>query len=624
MEKIETLKYRAAQLRIDSIMATTAAGSGHPTSCLSAADIVAALFFDVMNFDPQKYYEPETDRFILSKGHAAPLLYSVFKQLGVVVDQELLKLRDFDSPLEGHPTSRCPLVEVATGSLGQGLAAGVGMALSAKRRKQPFNTYVLLGDGELAEGSNWEAAGLAAQYNLDNLIGIADCNRLGQTGGVAFDHDVEKVAAKFEAFGWKIHCVDGHNLQELCNVLRQAKNNSQKPSMIIAKTFKGKGASSIEDKNGYHGKALSQEDAQKTIEEIKATITNFDGYKKSIPMPLNVTIPAKPEQKLDISICIDQSPDFVELEKEMATRKAFGIALRDLGHECKDVVVLDGDVGNSTFTQIFAEEFPDRFTQCFIAEQAMVGIATGMSTRGDIPFAASFGAFLTRAHDQIRMAGVGRNVLRLCGSHSGVSIGFDGPSQMGLEDLAMMRSVPNSVVLYPSDAVCAYKLVEKMVNYHDGISYMRTTRATTPVLYKALEEFEIGHFKLLRRSDSDRLVIISAGITLHESLKAYEMLKKTNVDVAVIDLYSIKPINKEALIEVVKACDRKVLTVEDHYAEGGLSEAVRSALAGQEVQVVSKAVEKLPRSGSPEALMKYACIDSDSICDHVRKILNLE
>ncbi|MFC1854406.1 transketolase [Candidatus Dependentiae bacterium] len=621
---IEELQFRAAMLRIDSIRSTTAAGSGHPTSCLSAAEIISSLFFGVMNIDPEKYHSPDTDRFILSKGHAAPVLYAALKQLGVISDEELLQLRDFNSPLEGHPTPLCPMVEFATGSLGQGLAVGVGMAISAKRKGHSFRTYVLTGDGELSEGSNWEAASLASNYQLDNLVAVVDCDRLGQTGESLHGHDIEAFAEKFTAFGWKAFCVNGHDINEILDAFDVAKNNVSCPCVILAKTIKGCGVKSIADKNGFHGKALTEKEAKDGIAEIKRSFAGYGEFEERLGKTEQKTVESQDVKVPEVKIHIDKSPDFEELMSNMSTRKAFGIALKDLGHESENVVVLDGDVGNSTFTNMFEKQFPERFTQSFISEQAMVGMATGMSSRGEIPFAATFGAFLTRAHDQIRMAGVGRNPLRLCGSHAGVSIGQDGPSQMGLEDIAMMRSIPNSIVLYPSDSVSAYKLVEQMVNYNTGISYMRTTRSGTPVLYKATEEFHIGHCKVLRRSESDRIALVGAGITLHEALKAYEALRAEDIDVAVVDLYSVKPIDEEMLAQISASCDGKILTVEDHYPEGGIGEAVKSVLSATGAQVFSLAVNQLPKSGDSKDLMRAAGIDAESICVRVREILNLD
>jgi transketolase len=616
--KKKFLEARALQLRIDSLRATTASGSGHPTTCLSCADVVSVLFFDGMNFDIADPFNKDNDRFIMSKGHGIPVVYSAYKQLGVISDTELMDLRKFDSPLEGHPTPRFVYNEAATGSLGQGLAIGLGMAINAKFENLSYKTYVLLGDGELAEGSIWEAADLASHYKLNNLIAIVDCNRLGQTGETPHGHDADNFAKKFKAFGFNSVVVDGHDIEKIQNAVETAKK-SDAPTAIVAKTYKGYGVDFVQDFNGHHGKPLKKDDCEKAIGILKKnfpTTAEFLEKNDVVAKKVNFSVNKKSFTQIKLDISTDKNRELLEKDQSIATRKAFGYGLAELGRKNKEVIVLDADVKNSTFTEIFEKEFPDRLIECFIAEQAMVGAATGLQIRGKISFAATFGAFFTRAHDQIRMAGVGRNALRLCGSHCGVSIGEDGPSQMGMEDIAMMRSIPDSVVFYPSDGVSAYKLVECMANYQDGISYMRTTRSATPILYGKDETFSIGGCKVLKESDKDKVCIVAAGITLHEALKAYEELKSQGIFVSVVDAYSVKPLDVETIERVAKKSG-KILTVEDHYAEGGLGEAVASAFSQSDIGVEILAVKTISRSGKSAELLKYAGIDWQSIVEKV-------
>jgi transketolase len=624
-EKLLFLENKALQLRIDSIRATTAAGSGHPTSCMSAADLVSAIFFNFLKFEIKKTHNINNDRFILSKGHAIPVIYAAWKQLGVISDEQLLNLRKFSSPLEGHPTPRFEYNQAATGSLGQGLAIGVGIALNAKHEKLSYKTYVMMGDGEIAEGSVWEAAELAAHYKLDNLIGIVDCNKWGQSGESIQNHDVIKYAKQFEAFGCKTFVIDnGHNMTQILETIEKALNVKNQPTIIIAKTYKGYGLEEIQDKIGFHGKPFKAEELDKIISELKKKFkqaADFSCEQKYIP-----EIPAKnlsPEKHTTITLDISKDSNAVlfDLNKKIATRKAFGYALAALGKANKNIFALDGDVKNSTYTEFFEKDFPSRFIQCFIAEQSMVGISTGLEHQGKIPFAATFGAFFTRAHDQIRMAGIGRNALRLSGSHCGVSIGEDGPSQMALEDLSMMQAIPNSIVLYPADGVSTYKLTELMANYFGGISYIRTTRAETPNLYDKNEKFEIGGCKILKESNKDRACIIGAGITVHEALKAYEQLKNKNIFVSVIDLYSIKPLDEKTITQVAKNSGGKIITVEDHYPQGGLGQTVASALLKEKFDISILAVNQIPRSGTPEELMAFCEIDAKAIIKKVMEIV---
>lgn len=620
---LQLLEHKALAMRIDAMRATTQAASGHPTSCLSAADMVAALFFYALRYDYKNPKNPNNDRFILSKGHAIPIVYAALHQLGVITEEQLLSLRDFDSPLEGHPTPRFPFNEAATGSLGQGLAIGLGMALNAKHDKLPYRTFVMMGDGELAEGSVWEAAELASHAKADNLIGLVDVNRLGQSDAALHAHDVQRYAQKFEAFGFKTWVIDGHNMQAVVDALTQAMATTGQPSMIIAKTFKGYGLEGVQDSAGFHGKPFSNDELLVRIAELKARFAAAATYKpvgnSMPPQPASVGVKKLVEPVIDITK--DQRAGEFTVGSKISTRKAFGYALQSLGNSSEAVFTLDADVKNSTYTEFFAKQFPDRFVQCFIAEQNMVGVSTGLALRGKIPFAATFACFLTRAHDQIRMAGIGRVPLRLCGSHVGVSIGQDGPSQMGLEDLGMMRSIPDSVVLWPSDGVSTYKLVGQMAAYDQGVSYMRTTRADTPVLYDTRVTFPIGGCKVLRSSDADHACIITAGITVHEALAAYEILKKRGILVTVVDLYSIKPLDEKTVRQVALAAGKAVVTVEDHYPEGGLGEAVATALVGEAVRLRRLAVTQIARSGSPERLLAWAGINADGIVAAVKALL---
>ncbi len=614
------LAYEAYNMRILSIEATTAAGSGHPTSCLSSADIMSVIFFHAMHFDSQNPNNSNNDRFILSKGHAAPLLYAVWKELGVLTYEDLLKLREIDSVLEGHPTPRFSRADVATGSLGMGLSMGAGMALNANMRSLPYYTYVLLGDSELSEGSIWEAAEIAAYYHLKNLIAVVDVNNLGQRGETIDGYRLDAIAQKFKAFGWQTYEVDGHNIDDLIIVFDQTrKKDHDKPQIILAKTIKGYGIASVEGKNGFHGKAFSKQELPALKEELKKRF-----YQKSWDKEFASVAPQQKVKSVENNQEIVASQEIMIEDPEynvgdqIATRVAFGQALVQVGKKSDAVICLDAEVSNSTYTIYFAGELKKRFIECFVAEQNMVGMAIGLAARKNIPFVATFGAFLTRAFDQLRMAAISRSALRVVGSHAGVSIGQDGPSQMALEDIAMMRTLPDSIILYPSDAVSCYKLVALMSNYDKGISYLRTTRGKTPVIYNNSESFTIGDFKVLYASDHDCAVIIAAGITLHESLKAYEILKQEGIAVVIVDLYTIKPLNVERLKDVVKKSGNRVITVEDHYVNGGIGESVTYALRNELVDITCLAVYELPRSGSEQELLKWAHIDAGAIINAVK------
>jgi transketolase len=604
---IELLKGIANQLRIHSITATTAAGSGHPTSCCSAADLVATLFFSQMRYDAKNPHYYNNDRFILSKGHAAPLLYAAWAENGFIPIPELATLRQFTSELEGHPTPRLAFVDVATGSLGQGLGVGVGIALAARLDKLDYNTYVLLGDGEIAEGAVWEAASLAGVNKLNNLIAIVDANRLGQSEATAFGHDVGVYEKRFAAFGWRTEVIDGHDIEEIVEVL-QGVGLDDKPLAIIAKTYKGAGISFLQDKDGWHGKPLSKEEAAKAIAELQPSAKSGIGVEIQKPSQL-------PEPKN--SAPANYPPINYKLGDKIATREAYGSALLRIGEADLRIVAIDGDTKNSTFAEKFFEKFPERSTECFIAEQNMVGVATGFGARGKVPFASTFATFYTRAADQIRVTGISQSNIKLVGSHVGVSIGEDGPSQMALEDLAMMRAVVGSTVLYPADAVATEKLLEQMA-LGKGVFFLRTSRPKTPVIYGNDEQFPVGGAKVLR--EGVKVTIVSAGVTLFEALKAADTLKAEGINVTVIDAYSIKPLGKDVILAAAKKTGNTVITVEDHYAEGGLGDAVAGELSVEGIKVHKLAVVGMPHSGKAEELLAKFGIDAAGIVKKVKSL----
>jgi transketolase len=610
----------AQQLRVDSIRATTAAGSGHPTSSMSAADLMAVLLAKYLRYDFDHPDNPSNDHFILSKGHASPLLYAMFKAAGAISDEELMSLRQFGSRLEGHPVPVVPWVEVATGSLGQGLAIGVGLALAGKYLdKLPYHIWVLLGDSETAEGAVWEAFDHAAYYSLDNLIAIIDVNRLGQRGQTELGWNTQAYCARARAFGWHAIEIDGHNLGEIDRAYGEAVTNHGQPTVIVARTVKGKGVSFLENVNGWHGRALNADQAKAAIEEL--------GGERDITVQVQ-----KPEEQRQPTSTGEpqllQLPSY-EVGSSLATRRAYGDALRAVGAARPDVIALDGEVSNSTYAEEFAKAYPNRYFEMFIAEQQMVAAAVGLQVRKYKPFASTFAAFLTRAYDFVRMAAVSRANIKLVGSHAGVSIGQDGPSQMGLEDLAALQAVWSSTVLYPSDANQTVKLVAQMVD-QPGIVYMRTTREATPVIYGPDEEFPIGGCKVVRRSGQDQATVIGAGITLHEALKAYEQLKAEGINVRVIDAYSIKPIDEQTLHQAARETDGNLVVAEDHWAEGGLGAAVVDAFAGAgdtpsyqgpPLRLVKLAVRDMPGSGKPEELLHWAKIDAEAIVAAVRSLV---
>jgi transketolase len=600
----EILESIANVLRLHSVRSTTKARSGHPTSCLSSAEIIATLFFNVMNFDPQRIDYLDNDDFILSKGHAAPVLYAALAEVGVIPRDKIMTLRQFNSELEGHPVPRVKGVRVATGSLGQGLSIGLGMAYAKRLLGINRRVYVLLGDGEMAEGSVWEALNLAGKLKLSNLVAILDMNRLGQSEPTMFQWDWEAYARRVEAFDWNVTVCDGHDIKDLMRAFNEAKK-SNRPFFIIAKTIKGKGVSFLENVEGRHGNPLSEEELNRAEREILPKIKNIDFNPQNF---IEAKIPIKMGNKYIIKT-------EYKIGEMIATREAFGRALVKLGEQNDKMAVLDGDVKNSTFTIYFFSRFPERSLQCYIAEQNMVGVAVGLQTQGFDVFLSSFACFLSRAFDQVRMASYSRANLKIAGSHAGVSIGEDGPSQMGLEDLALFRAVFGSVVLYPCDAVSAEKLTCAMANYR-GISYIRTTRPKTPVIYGNDEEFYIGGSKVLRRSKYDEVTVVAGGVTLHEALKAYEKLKAEGVHIRVIDCYSVKPLDAENLIRASEET-KHIITVEDHYSEGGIGEAVASL--GLKPHIL--AVRKMPHSGKPEELLAEQGIDAAGIVGKVKELI---
>jgi transketolase len=612
---VQSLEDVATRLRISSIRATTAAGSGHPTSAASAADLVAALFFDAMRFDPDEPRSPLSDRFVLSKGHAAPMLYAVWAEVGRLRHEDLLQLRTFESDLEGHPTPRLPFVDVATGSLGQGLSAGVGLALGARLAGADARAWVLLGDGEMAEGSVWEAAQMAAHTGLHTVVAIVDVNRLGQSGPTMLDWDVTAYQRRFAAFGWRTIVIDGHDMTQIVGALRRARRGRGAPTAIVARTVKGKGIEGVEDADGWHGKPLPAADAARAVAALERRLHHGPPPPIRRPSQRRSTMPSTRD-----AAHVGAAPPIPAPGTEIATRDAFGDALVRLGAANARVVALDADAKTSTYTERFQQAYPDRFVEGYIAEQNMIGTAMGLAAQGWIPFAATFACFLTRAADQLRMAGISQSDLKLCGSHAGVSIGEDGPSQMGLEDLALFRALPDCAVLYPADAVATEACVQ-LAATHPGIVYIRTTRPKTPVVYTGDARFRVGGFTVLRSSDRDRLAIVAAGITLHEALAAHEELGAADVAVRVIDLYGVKPVDAEALRREAHAAGGRILTVEDHYAEGGLGDAVLDAVAATGIAVYKAAVRGIPHSGRAKFLLEHHGIGRGAIVRWVREIV---
>ena len=604
----------AQQLRVDSIRSTTAAGSGHPTSSMSAADLMAVLMNSYLKYDFSEPANPNNDHLIFSKGHAAPLLYSMYKAAGAIEDEELLTLRKFGSRMEGHPTPLLPWVDVATGSLGQGLPIGVGVALAGKYLdKLPYHIWVLCGDSEMAEGSIWEGFDKASHYKLDNMIAIIDVNRLGQRGETDLGWNTDAYAARARAFGWNAIIIDGHNYEEINKAYAQAIQGNGSPTCIVAKTMKGKGVSFLENKEGWHGKPVPKDKEAQALQELNAQA-------RSMTFP--VQKPAAGQLPQEAAKKAVDLPKYGQ-DNGVATRRAYGDALKALGDANPDVVGLDGEVSNSTYAEEFAKAYPERYFEQYIAEQQLVASAVGMSVRHKIPFASTFAAFFSRAYDFIRMAAISRANIRLVGSHAGVSIGEDGPSQMALEDLSMMRAIFGSTVLYPSDPNQTAQLVAEMAD-HGGIVYMRTTREKLPTLYSPDEKFAVGGSRVVRQSENDQLTVVGAGITLHEALKAYDQLKEDNILIRVIDAYSVKPIDEETLFAAAEEAKNRFITVEDHWPEGGLGDAVLSAFAqrdGQIPQVTKLAVQSMPTSGTPAELLEEAGISAHHIVEAVKALV---
>lgn len=598
----------ASVLRRDSLEATTAAGSGHASSCLSAADIASVLFFHEMALDKNNPYNPDNDEFILSKGHAAPLLYSALRRAGLTT-QDPNTLRKSDSPLEGHPIPSLdmPWIKVATGSLGQGLSVGIGMAYAAKLQKRSCKTYVLMGDSETSEGSVWEAAQIAPHYKLNNLCAIVDVNKLGQRGETMLSHDVEAHAQRWGAFGWQAIVVNGHSIPDLLKAFAKTRN-SKKPSIIIAKTVKGKGVSIMENKNGWHGKALSQIDLKKALKELPdASMPQFE-----LLAPTQTT--TKPRKPQTLSL-----PRYT-IGEEVATREAYGATLAALAQSDPSIMALDAEVSNSTFAEKVKQAMPDQFIECFIAEQNMMSMAQGLAVKGYKPFTSSFAAFLTRAHDQLRMISLSRTSLTVCGSHAGISIGEDGSSQMGLDDIAMFRALPSSMVLQPADANSAVKLTQ-LTSQHQGISYIRTLRPKMPVLYASSEEFTPGEFKVLKSSGFDSVVLLGSGVTTHESLKAFQLLHKQGIPAAVVDCYSIKPFNSPRFAEFVRAHGSKLIIAEDHFQEGGIGEMLSHALANTGIKIKHLSVNSRPHSATKDQLLEAKHINAKAIAQAATELV---
>jgi transketolase len=607
----------AQQLRVDSVRSSTSAGSGHPTSSMSAADLLAVLVGRHLRYDWDDPANPDNDHLIFSKGHASPLLYSVFKAVGVVSDDELMTgYRRFGQRLEGHPTPALPWVDVATGSLGQGLPDAVGIALAGKYvEERPYRVWVLCGDSEMAEGSIWEALDRASHYKLSNLIAMVDVNRLGQRGPTELSWDLDTYRRRASAFGARVIVIDGHDLGETDRAMREARDvGHDQPTVILARTRKGRGFSEVEDKENWHGKPLPPEMAERAIIELGGE--RHLVVRGPLPEPSSGAPRAAADGASQVTL-----PTY-PLGEKAATRKAYGEALAAIGAR-RDVVAMDGEVSNSTFAELFAHAYPERYFEMYIAEQQLIAAAVGFSARGFRPFASTFAAFLSRAYDFIRMASISQANIRLCGSHAGVEIGADGPSQMALEDLAMLQAVHGSTVLYPSDATSAAALVATMADL-EGVSYMRTTRGAYPVLYEAGEQFPVGGSKVLRSSAADQVALIGAGVTLHESLAAADLLQADGISARVIDLYSVKPVDTRTLTEAAAATGGRLVIAEDHHPEGGLGSAVLAALteAGRaELSVAHLAVREMPGSGTSAELLDAAGINASHIAAAARNLV---
>ena len=600
-QNMQVLQDISTILRRDSLISTTEAGSGHPSSCLSCAELISSLFFNEMSYDISNPFNPDNDEFVLSKGHASPILYSALFRAGCI-KHNLKDLRKLSSPLEGHPIpSSLPWIKAATGSLGQGLSIGLGMAMASRLQRRNYRVFVLLGDSEMAEGSVWEAIQLAGYFRINNICAIIDVNKFGQRGETMLGHKTEEYEKRLNSFGWNTITIDGHNISEILSAFEKARNEKFRPSVIIAKTFKGKGVFDIQNKNGWHGKPLSKEELERALKEIP---------NPKMPL-LHIKMPQKSnfmEQKMNQNLEI---PTNYKQSEQESTRKAYGHALANIAKFDYKIIAVDAEVSNSTYSEELKKVKPLQFIEAYIAEQNMIGISLGLSIKGLNVFASTFSAFLSRAHDQLRMAALSSANLTVCGSHCGVSIGEDGASQMGLEDISLFRSLPNSIVFYPSDAVSTEKIVNlakslTAQNKTKNIKYIRTSRPKTPVIYSEKDKFELGEFKVLRESDKDKLVLVGSGITLHESLKAHEILKKQKFNVSVIDLYCIKPLNTGKLINFIRQHGYKLIITEDHYKEGGIGEMLSSELINSGIKIKHLYVNDIPHSGKSEELLdKY-------------------
>ncbi|CAL1544792.1 unnamed protein product [Lymnaea stagnalis] len=616
-QTIQSLKDIANKLRIHSIEATNASNSGHPTSCCSAADIMSVLFFHTMRYTIKEPRHPNNDRFVLSKGHAAPILYAAWAEAGLFPASDLLELRKLSSDLEGHPTPRLNFVDVATGSLGQGLSCAAGMAYTGKYfDKADYRVYCLIGDGESAEGSIWEALAFASRYQLDNLVAIFDVNRLGQSEATSLGHDLDVYKARVEAFGWNTYVVDGHDVETLCKTLWEASQVSGRPTCILAKTYKGQGIPGVADVENWHGKPLGDK-AESAIAAIKENMANTGPHKLIAQQP---TLDLSP---INTNVQLSTPPSY-KLGETVATRLAYGTALVKLGKSNQRVIAMDGDTKNSTYAQKFKDAFPERFIECYIAEQNLVGVGIGCGTRDrTIPFISTFAAFFTRAFDQIRMGAISQTNANFVGSHAGVSIGEDGPSQMALEDIAMFRTIPGSTVFYPSDAVSTERAVELAANTK-GVCFIRTSRPNVPVIYSNEEPFVVGKAKIVKSSSSDRVTVIGSCVTLYEALRAADTLAESGINIRVIDPFTIKPIDAATIIASAQETGGKIITVEDHYAEGGIGEAVAGAVSQQPNIIVKRLfVPEIPRSGKSEELMEKYGISAACIVKAVNNILSV-
>lgn len=612
---LEVLQDKATLLRVDSVQSTTEAGSGHPTSCASAAEIMAVLFFSVMRYDPHDPRNRDNDIFVLSKGHAAPILYAAWAEAGAFPRERLLTLRKIDSDLEGHPTPRLPFVDVATGSLGQGLSVGAGMALDIKQlENSDRRVFVLMGDGESAEGSVWEAAQWASLHGLNNLCAIIDINRLGQSQPTILQYELEVYKARWEAFGWRALIVDGHSVPDLLSAFETANQVTDRPTILLARTVKGKGLIEIEGLEHWHGKALDKKLATRVTAALEGQLTGAAAHWSPNLPPVRKgnsgTATAKPAAK----------PPYEIGGHEVAPRRGFGDSLAALAKVDSRLVVLDGDVKNSTYTEEFEAAAPKSFFQGYIAEQNIIGLSMGLAARGKVPIASMFACFVTRAYDFIRLAAISDLNIKIAGTHCGISIGEDGPTQMALEDLAMMCAEPDFTVLYPADATSAWKATTLMVD-KSGPCYLRLGRPESPILYGPGEEFAIGKCKVLRKSDKDVALVVAAGVTVFEALAAYEQLGKEGIAIRVIDLFSIQPIDREELIASALAAGRRVITVEDHYEHGGLGDAVLAALSDSDVKTYKLAVRTIAHSGKPEELLEKFGISSRHIVKAVKSAL---